>query len=310
MHLKQQSNKKIESLEEIVKKLKAELKAIQGNEFDRINFLKEQLQKEQTHLSNILSHSLVNVVLVAVSAKTPTFTDMQKSIISTILLNSSSSYKHFSEREKDFWISGETYLRIEHQLMALHGQDISDIKEVKSHPMAIYQCYDFLNQYEHIHLTEAADTALVAQQIKENNLTGVAAIGSKLAAEIYGLNIIAEGIETSKVNYTRFIIISRDGEYTSLGNADKASIYLRVPHAHGSLLKVIEKIAQHGINISKLQSFPVLGELSQYYFHLDLEFDDISRYENCLEDLKAVSHGLDELGIYKKATTYDYQSIS
>ena len=213
-------------------------------------------------------------------------------------------------REKDFWISGETYLRIEHQLMALPGQDISDIKEVKSHPMAIYQCYDFLNQYEHIHLTEAADTAIVAQQIKENNLTGVAAIGSKLAAEIYGLNIIAEGIETSKVNYTRFIIISRDGEYTSLGNADKASIYLRVPHAHGSLLKVIEKIAQHGINISKLQSFPVLGELSQYYFHLDLEFDDISRYENCLEDLKAVSHGLDELGIYKKATTYDYQSIS
>ena len=114
MHLKQQSNKKIESLEEIVKKLKALLKAIQGNEFDRINFLKEQLQKEQTHLSNILSHSLVNVVLVAVSAKTPTFTDMQKSIISTILLNSSSSYKHFSEREKDFWI--DMYVNCSHRV--------------------------------------------------------------------------------------------------------------------------------------------------------------------------------------------------
>ena len=213
-------------------------------------------------------------------------------------------------RENNFWISGETYLRIEHNLMALPDQEINDITEVQSHPMAIYQCYDFLNQYSHLHMTEAEDTALVARNIKENNLKGTAAIGSSLAAELYGLNVIAAGIETSKVNYTRFVIISREGEYTSLGNADKASIYLRVPHDQGSLLKVIEKIAEYNINISKLQSFPVLGKLNEYYFHLDLEFADIAQYENCVEELKDVSRDLDELGIYKKATIYDHQAVS
>ena len=213
-------------------------------------------------------------------------------------------------RENDFWISGETFLRIKHNLMALPGQSIEDIKEVRSHPMAIYQCYDFLNQYEHIHITEAEDTALVAHEIKENKLNGIAAIGSSLAAKIHGLEVIESGIETSQMNYTRFIIISRDGEYTSLGNADKASIYLRVSHDQGSLLKVIQKIADHHINISKLQSFPVLGKINEYYFHLDLEFDHIAQYEDCIEEVKNVSHGLDELGIYKKAAIYDHQAIA
>jgi len=126
---------------------------------------------------------------------------------------------------------------------------------------SILQNYRILREND-FWISGETDTALVAQQIKENKLKGVAAIGSKLAAEIYGLEIIAAGIETSNVNYTRFIIISREGEYTSLGNADKASIYLT------------------------------------------------SQYENCLEELKEVSHGLDELGIYKKATIYDHQPVS
>jgi prephenate dehydratase len=213
-------------------------------------------------------------------------------------------------REYGFWISGEVYLRISHNLMALPGQKIEDIKEVKSHPMALYQCMDFLNQHKQISLVEAEDTALMAQEIAEQNLRGVAAIGSKLAAQLYGLEILAPEIETSKVNYTRFIIISRDGEYTSLGNADKASIYLQVSHEKGSLLKVLEKIAHYNINISKLQSFPVLGKMNEYYFHLDLEFDHMSQYENCLEELKEVSSGLNELGIYKKAIIYDHQAVS
>ncbi len=213
-------------------------------------------------------------------------------------------------RENDFWISGETFLRIKHNLMALPGQDINDIKEVRSHPMAIYQCYDYLNQFEHIHITEAADTAIVARDIKEKKLQGVAGIGSSLAAKLHGLEIIESGIETSQSNYTRFIIISRDGEYTSLGNADKASIYLRVSHDRGSLLQVIQKIADHHINISKLQSFPVMGKINEYYFHLDLEFDHIAQYEDCIEEVKSVSHGLDELGIYKKAAIYDHQTVA
>lgn len=212
-------------------------------------------------------------------------------------------------RENDFWISGEVYLRISHNLMALPGQKLEDIKEAKSHPMALYQCLDYLNNIEHLSLIETEDTALTAQEISEQNLKSVAAIGSKLAAELYGLDILAAEIETSKVNYTRFVIVSRDGEYTSLGNADKASIYLRVSHNKGSLLKVIEKISNHNINISKLQSFPVMGKMNEYYFHLDLEFDHISQYEACMEEVKTVSFGLDELGIYKKATIYDHQAV-
>lgn len=212
-------------------------------------------------------------------------------------------------RENEFWISGEIYLRISHQLMALPGQTIDDIHSVESHPMAIYQCYDFLNANKHISITESADTALSAKLISEQRLTGVAAIASQLAAVTYGLEVLAPHIETSKVNYTRFFVISREPQYASLGNANKASIYLRVSHQQGSLLRVLEAIAAYNINISKLQSFPVMGELSTYYFHLDLEFDHISQYENCIEQLKGVTVGLEELGIYTKASIHDHQAV-
>jgi len=212
-------------------------------------------------------------------------------------------------REKEFWISGEAYLRISHQLMALPGQTIADIHTVESHPMAIYQCYDFLNQHKHISVKESSDTALSAKDILENNRKGVAGIASRLAAETYGLEIIAGDIETSKVNYTRFFIISREGQYSSIGNANKASIYLRVSHEQGSLLQVLQVVSEHNINISKLQSFPVTGEFHNYYFHLDLEFDHISQYEACIDQLKPVSKGLEELGIYTKASIHDYQAV-
>lgn len=212
-------------------------------------------------------------------------------------------------RERDFWISGEIFLKISHQLMALPGQSLEDIHTIESHPMAIYQCHDFLSEHTSIKISESEDTALSAKKIADQVKMGYAAIASRLASEKYNLNIISEDIETSKVNYTRFIVISRDGEYTSLGNADKASIYLRVPHQQGSLLKVIQCLADHNINISKLQSFPVMGEINTYYFHLDLEFDHIQQYENCIDEVRNVSHGLEELGIYKKASIHDYQHI-
>ncbi len=228
---------------------------------------------------------------------------LENSIAGSILPN----YKIL--RENDFWISGEIYLRISHCLMALPGQDIKKICQAKSHPMALYQCLDFFNAHRHIELTESADTALTAKEIAEQKIHGVAAIGSRLAAEIYGLEILAEGIETSKVNYTRFVIISREAEYSSLGKANKASIYLRVSHEPGSLLKAIQCIADYKINLSKLQSFPVLGEFNTYYFHLDLEFDSIDQYENCIEELKSVSSHLDELGIYQKSLIHDLQAV-
>lgn len=228
---------------------------------------------------------------------------IENSIAGSILQN----YKIL--REHKFWISGEVYLRINHQLLALPGQSIQDIHTVESHPMAIYQCAEYFKQERQISLIESADTALSAKKISEQQLNGVAAIGSRHAAEIYGLNIIAEDIETSKVNYTRFVVVSREAEYSSLGNANKASIYLRVPHSHGSLLKVLQYIADYKINISKLQSFPVLGKMNTYYFHLDLEFDDIAQYEDCIDEVRKVSSGLEELGVYKKAIIHDHQTV-
>ena len=212
-------------------------------------------------------------------------------------------------RENHFWISGEIYLRISLQLMGLKGQSMNDIHTIESHPMAIYQCQEFLRQYPHIKISESEDTALSAAHIERDKKQGIAAIAGKTAASVYDLDIIKGEIETSKVNYTRFIIISREGEYTSLGNANKASIYLRVSHKHGSLLKVLHYIAEHNINISKLQSFPVVGEMNNYYFHLDLEFDHIQQYENCIEEVRKVSIGLEELGIYTKASIHDYQTV-
>ena len=228
---------------------------------------------------------------------------IENSIAGSILQN----YKIL--REHDFWITGEAYLRIGMQLMALPGQTVSDIHHVESHPMAIYQCTEYFQGHRHISLSESADTALSAKKIQDEQLKGHGAIASRLAAKEYGLEILAADIETSKVNYTRFVIISRQPEYSSLGNANKASIYLRVPHEHGSLLKVLQKISDHNINISKLQSFPVLGEFNTYYFHLDLEFDAFEQYENCIEDVKEVTSGLEELGVYKKATIHDHQIV-
>jgi len=212
-------------------------------------------------------------------------------------------------RENNFWISGEVYLRIVHNLMALPGQSIDDINEVASHPMALKQCVPFLKSYPHLKLTTHSDTAESAKEIKEGNIKGKAAIASATAAELYGLEILAPGIETSKTNYTRFFIISKESQFTSMGGADKASIYLRVPDQSGCLLKVLKIISDQNINVSKLQSYPVLNEISQYYFHLDLEFDHIGQYEHVIEELKEVTIALDELGIYKKATIHDSVTI-
>lgn len=203
-------------------------------------------------------------------------------------------------RENHLRVIGEVYLRIKHNLMALPGQSIDDIKEVHSHPMALNQCLDFLRRYPNIRLVEKDDTAQSAKNIKSNHLVGVAAIASETAANIYGLDILANGIETSKVNYTRFFIAQDSTQALALAAFDKASIYLRVPHQKGSLVKVLQIVSDHNINLSKLQSYPVLGEVNTYYFHLDLEFDDLDDYEDCIEELQEVTTMLEVIGLYKK----------
>ena len=212
-------------------------------------------------------------------------------------------------RENDFTIVGEVFLRIVHNLMAMPGEKISGLTEASSHPMAINQCLEFFKQYPHIKLVESHDTALSAKQISENKLGGVGAIASRTAAEIYGLEILGSSIETSKINYTRFFIIQKNEGVLIPSDINKASIYLRVLDQPGCLLKVLKIIEDQNTNISKLQSYPVLGKVSEYFFHLDLEFSQYEQYQYIMEGLEGVTMELKELGTYKKASVYDHQSI-
>jgi len=204
-------------------------------------------------------------------------------------------------RENKFLITGEIYLRIRHNLMALPGQTIDDIQEVVSHPMALNQSMKFLKSLGNVRLIETEDTALSAKNIAEKERKNVAAVASVVAAKLYGLNILARGIETSDVNYTRFFIIKKNGIVPKIrGDENKASIYVRVKDEKGSLLNVLNMIAQHDINMSKLQSYPVLGSMKEYYFHIDLEFDDVVQYKKLINEIKKYTLITEELGVYKK----------
>jgi len=203
-------------------------------------------------------------------------------------------------RENSFRIIGEIYLPIHHNFMVLAGQKIEDIHEVRSHPMALRQCLDFLGKYPDIKRVNSEDTALSAKQVADGNLTGIAAIGSKSAAALYGLEILGQDIESSDNNYTRFFILQRGEKPLPEGDYNKASIYLRTSHNKGSLLKVLEVIYELDINISKLQSYPVAGALNQYYFYLDLEFDNAENYSKAIQKLNHCTVNLEILGVYNR----------
>jgi prephenate dehydratase len=219
---------------------------------------------------------------------------IENSIAGTILQN----YRIL--RENEFWVSGEIYLRIKHNLLVLKGTTFEDIKEVASHPMAINQCRQFLNQYHHWKLVESEDTALSAQLVAERNKKSRACIASAEAADIYGLENLAPSIETNKTNYTRFFIVNR-AKTPVPSEADKASVYIRVPDKKGQLLKVLQVIEDHNLNMSKLQSFPVIGSFREYFFHIDIEFDHIAQYLGLKDDLLNLTFEYEETGIYKRA---------
>ena len=203
-------------------------------------------------------------------------------------------------RENNFWVSGDIYLRIKHNLLAVKGASLSDIRQVASHPMAINQCRQFLGQYHDWKLIESEDTALSAKHIAEKKKKSKACIASTQAAEIYDLDILAPGIETNKTNYTRFFIVNK--HKTEIApDADKVSVYIRIPDKKGQLLKVLQVIEDHNLNMSKLQSFPVIGSFREYFFHIDIEFDHISQYNGLKDDLLNLTFEYEETGIYKRA---------
>lgn len=199
-------------------------------------------------------------------------------------------------------ITGEIYLQIQQNLLVNPGVKVQDIREVHSHPMALQQCLDFLDKYEW-KLVETEDTALSAKHIHDHRNKHTAAIASKLAAELYNLHIIAPNIHTLKNNYTRFLILQRQDAAAQVNDADKASVNFHTDHSRGSLAKVLTRIAEGGINLSKLQSFPIPGSDWKYSFHADMEFDTLDQFDKVMEEIKPLTAGLKIYGVYKKGKT-------
>jgi prephenate dehydratase len=197
-------------------------------------------------------------------------------------------------------IIGEEYLRIRQNLLVFPGQQFRKIKEVHSHPMAIEQCKEFFKQHKHIRLINSVDTAQSTKAIAEKQIMGRGAIGSELAAAIYNLEIIASGIETNKENYTRFLILShQNNDLRHHDVFDKASICFSLPHQTGSLSKILSIIAFYEINLSKIESSPIMGKLWRYTFYADVMFGDYERYRQCLGAIEPLTDDLKILGEYK-----------
>ncbi len=196
-------------------------------------------------------------------------------------------------------IVGEVYLQIRQQLLANHGVALEDIREVHSHPMAIQQCVDFLDG-QGWKLVETEDTALSAKFVRQRKSRHVAAIASKLAAEQYDLQVLAPNIHTMKNNHTRFLILEREQTARVVEGADKASINFHTDHSRGSLARVLTAIADGGMNLSKLQSFPIQGSDFKYNFHADLEFDSLAQFERVADKVRSLTDSFRILGVYKK----------
>lgn len=199
-------------------------------------------------------------------------------------------------------VTGEIYLTIRQNLLVNPGVKLEDIREVHSHHMALQQCLDYLDKHNW-KLVETEDTALSAKHIAKTRSKHIAAIASKLAADLFGLEVIAPNIHTMKANYTRFLVLQRADIATPVIDANKASIHFHTDHSRGSLAKVLTAIAAQGVNLSKLQSFPIPGSDWRYAFHADLEFDSTGQLEQALDAIRPLTAELNVYGIYKKGKT-------
>jgi prephenate dehydratase len=196
-------------------------------------------------------------------------------------------------------VIGEVYLSISQNLLVYPGVKLEEIKEVHSHPMAILQCLDYL-EMQPWKLVESEDTALSAKQVHQHKSKHIAAIASKLAAQLYDLEVITPDIHTLKNNITRFLIMVPAKQKVEIVGADKASIYFQTDHSKGILSKVLAKIAQGGANLSKLQSMPIPGSTFKYGFYADIEFEQKKQIDKLLVELKSMTNSFKVFGLYKK----------
>lgn len=203
-------------------------------------------------------------------------------------------------RKYDRKIKGEVFLRIKQNLMTLPGQKIEDLREVRSHYMAINQTRQYFEDKPWIRLVEYGDTAKSAADVVRDGVPGVGAIASELAAEIYGLEIVAESIETHKQNFTRFLILD-DSLQVDQSRINKASMCFTLPHKPGSLTHVLTILSFYDMNLTRIQSLPIPGQEWQYFFYVDIKFEDYERYIQALSAVKPLMTDLNILGEYEAA---------
>lgn len=204
-------------------------------------------------------------------------------------------------RQSNMTIVGEYKKYISHSIAALPGQSIDDIAEVNSHPMALRQCEQYLQLHPKMKMVETYDTAGSAKMIAENNLVGHAAICGRYAAELYGLNVLEDDIQTNKRNFTRFLVVTDPcnvTEFKSQKAVDKASIAFTLPHSQGSLSAVLVIFSFYGMNLTKIQSLPIIGREWEYRFYVNLTFNDYTRYRQSIDAVRPLISDFKILGEY------------
>ena len=197
-------------------------------------------------------------------------------------------------------IKGEVFLRIEQNLMALPGQKLEDIREVRTHFMAINQTRVFFESCPWIRLVESEDTAKSAAAIASEGMKGVGAVASALAASLYGLEILAPGIETVKQNFTRILIMD-DRHAVPRERIDKVSLCFTLPHTAGSLAHVLTILSFYGMNLTRIQSLPIPGREWQYFFYIDIKFGSYERYAQAIAAVRPLIDEFQVLGEYRSA---------
>jgi len=206
-------------------------------------------------------------------------------------------------RQSSLRIIGEHRMHISHTLCALPGQSIDSLCEANSHPMALMQCEQFLRLHPNLRMVEKFDTAGAAREIAEKGIMGHAAVCGKYAAERYGLEVLADGIETNKRNFTRFLILADPLLASEIGpkesEINKSSIEFTLPHTQGALSKVLTILSFYDINLSKIQSLPIIGREWEYRFYVDLTFSSIVRYHQSIDAIRPLINDLKIMGEYR-----------
>jgi prephenate dehydratase len=220
---------------------------------------------------------------------------IENSIVGSIIPNYALVYQN------NLHIIGEHYLNIHHNLMVLNGQQLGDILEVHSHPMALLQCKEFFKKHPQIKLVEDVDTAETAKRIQENQLKTIGAIAPGVAAELYNLTIIAPEIQTINNNATRFIIIKTKNKELPREEINKASLRFITDHKRGSLATVLNVMSDCNLNLTKIQSLPIIETPWKYAFFVDVTFEEYMHFDKAKSLLRIMAVEFKVLGEYKNA---------